>query len=60
MSKPSSLGISLDTFAMQTGIRKAQLLHYCRTGRIVGAVFDRVSWRWRIYAPAKLITGRQS
>lgn len=60
MSRPLSAGVSLGSFALQTGIRPAQLLYYCRKGRIDGARFDRTLWQWRIYAPAKLITGRQS
>lgn len=50
-------GMSLQTFAEKTGIRIGQLAHYCRTGRIEGARFDRKLWQWRIYAPARLLTG---
>jgi len=50
-------GISLDTFSRMTGIRKSQLEHYCRKGRIGGARFDRVLRQWRIFPPAKLIMG---
>lgn len=50
---------SLDAFSRITGIRKSQLLHYCRKGRIEGAKFDHVLWQWRIYPPARLVTGRQ-
>lgn len=53
-------GISLATLSLQTGVRKGQLAHYCRIGRIEGARFDRSLWQWRIYPPAKLIMGRQS
>ena len=60
MSKPNSPGISLEEFSSQTGIRKALLLHYCRKGRIEGALFDRISWQWRIHAPVRFITGKQS
>lgn len=48
-------GVSLDSFSLQTGIRKGKLLHYCRTGRIQGAEFNRKLWAWRIYPPAKLV-----
>jgi hypothetical protein len=52
--------VSLDTYAQQTGIRKAQLLYYVRKGRIEGACFDRTIWQWRIPSTAKLLIGRQS
>lgn len=52
-------GISLAALSLQTGLRVGQLAHYCRLGRIEGAVFDRVLWQWRIYPPARLVlTGR--
>ena len=51
-------GISLNDFAERTGIRKGQLLYYCRHGRIEGAVFVRALWQWRIFPPAKLVIGR--
>ena len=54
-SGQSTRGVSLDSFSLQTGIRKSQLLHYCRMGRIQGAEFNRTVWAWRIYPPAKLV-----
>ena len=53
-------GVSLDTFSRMTGIRKGQLEYYCRKGRIEGARFNRTIWQWRIFFPARLITGKQS
>lgn len=50
-------GMSLQAFSAQTGIRVGQLAHYCRTGRIEGAKFDPYLWQWRIYPPARLLTG---
>lgn len=50
--------VSLDTYAQQTGIRKAQLLYHVRKGRIEGAYFDRTVWQWRIPSSARLNTGR--
>lgn len=51
------VGVSLQAFSAQTGIRVGQLAHYCRTGRIEGAKFEPYLWQWRIYPPARLHTG---
>lgn len=48
-------GVSLRTFAEQTGIREGQLLHYIRKGQIQGAVKHPITKKWRIYPPAKLV-----
>lgn len=50
-------GLSLLAFSLRTGIRKGQLLYYCRKGRIEGARFHRDLWQWRIHAPARLLIG---
>lgn len=51
-------GVSLATFSLQSGVRVEQLAHYCRLGRIQGALFSRTLWQWRIYPPAKLVMGK--
>ena len=43
------------TFASEHGLRPGQVEHYCRTGRIPGARFDRVLWNWVLYPPVKLL-----
>ena len=50
-------GMSVGTFAHVSGLSKGQIVHYCRKGRIEGAKFDRVTWQWRIYSPARLLLG---
>lgn len=53
-------GVSVNTFAEQTGIKKTRLLYYIRTGRLIGARQHPLTKRWWIYPPAKLVLGSQS
>lgn len=60
MSKPhevhvGSRGVLARNFALSHGLRIEQVVHYCRTGRIAGARFDRVLWQWVLFPPVKLL-----
>ena len=55
LTKHQQQGISLRTFAEQTGIREGQLRHYAKTGRILGARKHPLTKKWWIYPPAKLL-----
>jgi hypothetical protein len=50
-------GMTAATFAKLAGLSKGQVVYYCQKGRIDGAKFDRITWQWRIYPPARLLTG---
>jgi len=43
------------SFARNHGLRVEQIIHYCETGRIQGARFDRTLWQWVLYPPVKLL-----
>lgn len=45
------------SFAVSHGLRVGQVIHYCRTGKIAGARFDRELWQWVVYPPFKLLIG---
>lgn len=45
------------SFAVSHGLRVGQVIHYCRTGKIAGARFDRELWQWVVYPPFKLMIG---
>lgn len=49
--------VSLNTFAEKSGISKARLLYYIRSGRLVGARKHPLTKRWWIYPPAQLVLG---
>lgn len=50
-------GVSIATFARNTGISEQRLLKYARAGRIIGARKHPLTKKWWIYPPAKLVTG---
>ena len=50
-------GLSLRQFSEQTGLREAQLQHYCRTGKIIGARKHPLTKKWWIYPPASFAMG---
>ncbi|MBX3631211.1 MAG: hypothetical protein KF908_15175 [Nitrosomonas sp.] len=43
-------------FAESHGIRIDRFIHYCETGRVSGARFDKVLWQWVVYLPVKLLS----
>ncbi|MEQ1720354.1 MAG: hypothetical protein ABL887_04490 [Nitrosomonas sp.] len=43
------------SYAVAYGLRVGQVIHYCRTGKISGARFDRDLWQWVLYPPIKLL-----
>ena len=43
------------SFAVSHGLRVGQVIHYCRTGKIAGARFDRELWQWVVYPPFKFL-----
>ncbi|MBX3617479.1 hypothetical protein [Nitrosomonas sp.] len=43
------------SFAASHGLSVGQFIHYCRTGKITGARFDRHLWQWVVYPPCKLL-----
>lgn len=50
-------GLSLRQFAELTGLREAQLQHYCRAGKIIGARKHPLTKKWWIYPPATFAMG---
>ena len=50
-------GVSVATFARQSGLRESQILYYIRRGRIIGARRHPLTKKWWIYPPAKLVLG---
>lgn len=47
-------GIPLRRFAEQIGVSERCLLHWCKTGKVVGARKHPLTKKWTIYPPAKL------
>ena len=43
------------SYAIAHGLRVGQVIHYCRTGKIIDARFDRDLWQWVLYPPVKLL-----
>ena len=39
------------SYAAAHGLRVGQVIHYCRTGKISGARFDRDLWQWVLHPP---------
>ncbi len=49
VSNRKEVGISAAEFARRLGISVARVIADCKAGRVVGAEFDRVTWRWWVY-----------
>ena len=48
-------GLSVSAFARLVGVSDVTITKYCKHGRIFGARQNRLTGRWCIYPPAKLL-----
>lgn len=53
--KENIMPVLARSYAVSHGFRVGRFIHYCRTGKVSGARFDRDLWQWVLYPPVKLL-----